>query len=99
MTLVLLKQHGEMVELPDLPKDPVFPLDLEGAALASLNHVNLVDQHVEIAMDDIQHLSILVKEEHLAHHQQQDAYMLKMEMENMINYVKLKQYADISLFY
>ena len=95
MTLVLLKQHGEMEELPDLPKDPVFPQDLEGAALASLNHVNLVDLHVEIAMDDIPHLSILVKEEHLAHHQHAD--LLKMEMENMINYVK--QYADISLFY
>merc|ERR1711862_205033 len=72
-----------------------FSPRLEGAALASLNHVNLVDRLVEITMDDILHLSFLVLVGRLSHHQHAD--MLKMEMENMTNYVK--QYAEISLFY
>ena len=95
MTLVLQKQHGGMEELLDLLKDPVFPQDLEGAALASLNHVNLVDQHVEIAMDDTPHLSFLVLVGHFAHHQHAD--LLQMEMENMINYVP--KYANILFIY
>ena len=61
MTFAILKQIGKKEKGPFLPRDPVFLVALVGAALASLVHVKLVRQLVEVAMVDTPHRSSSIK--------------------------------------